>query len=313
MLVELRDRLRVVLLELVVGDLVDPRAHRLAEQLAARLAADRVGDGADRVGGVYEAQRHRAPKIDPASDGKTTAVKGLLQRTLRGSGERVPRGVMKRLRGPTYAARGDAREAELEHMSSEPRRRAAQRGARRSDPAPLRRGARPRPDARRADARRRRPLRARALGGRRDRRRLGRRPSRRSSRTSRARPGSTFRRGSPTRSACGSSARRSPRPASAPCARRRRRRASPRRWSGCWESFNRRGSTPRRSSGAPPRRAATPPMRRSWRRSSAPTSGCATPPGAATATRSRRAPPPRCAPRRTPGARGPSSSTGSTT
>ena len=58
-LVELGDRLRVVGLELVVGDLVDPGAHRLAEQLAARLAADRVGDRADRVGGVDEAQGHR--------------------------------------------------------------------------------------------------------------------------------------------------------------------------------------------------------------------------------------------------------------
>ena len=36
-LVELGDRLGVVLLELLVGDLVDPGAHRLAEELAARL------------------------------------------------------------------------------------------------------------------------------------------------------------------------------------------------------------------------------------------------------------------------------------
>ena len=45
-------------LELVVGDLVDPGADRLAEQLAAGLAADRVGDRADRVGWVYEAEGH---------------------------------------------------------------------------------------------------------------------------------------------------------------------------------------------------------------------------------------------------------------
>jgi hypothetical protein len=48
-----------VLLELVVGNLVHPRADGLAQQLAAGLAANRIGDGADRVGGVYEAERHR--------------------------------------------------------------------------------------------------------------------------------------------------------------------------------------------------------------------------------------------------------------
>jgi hypothetical protein len=39
-LVELGDRLGVVLLELLVGNLVDPGAHRLAEELAAGLTAD---------------------------------------------------------------------------------------------------------------------------------------------------------------------------------------------------------------------------------------------------------------------------------
>jgi pimeloyl-ACP methyl ester carboxylesterase len=62
-LVELRERFRVVGLELVVGDLVDPGADRLAEQLATRLAADRVGDCADRVGGVYEAEGHSMRSI----------------------------------------------------------------------------------------------------------------------------------------------------------------------------------------------------------------------------------------------------------
>ena len=57
-LVELGQRFRVVDLELVVGDLVDPGADRLAEQLATGLAADRVGDCADGVGGVYEAECH---------------------------------------------------------------------------------------------------------------------------------------------------------------------------------------------------------------------------------------------------------------
>ena len=40
MLVELRDRLGVVLVELVVGDLIHPGAHGLTEELAARLTAD---------------------------------------------------------------------------------------------------------------------------------------------------------------------------------------------------------------------------------------------------------------------------------
>ena len=62
MLVELRDRPRVVGLELVVGDLVDPGAHGLPEELAAGLTADRVGDRADRVCGIDEAQRHGAAR-----------------------------------------------------------------------------------------------------------------------------------------------------------------------------------------------------------------------------------------------------------
>ncbi len=57
-LVQLGERFRVVDLELVVGNLDDPGADRLAEQLAARLTADRVGDGADSVGWVYEAEGH---------------------------------------------------------------------------------------------------------------------------------------------------------------------------------------------------------------------------------------------------------------
>jgi hypothetical protein len=39
-LVELGDRLRVVDFELVVGDLIHPGAHRLAEELAACFAAN---------------------------------------------------------------------------------------------------------------------------------------------------------------------------------------------------------------------------------------------------------------------------------
>src|SRR4029450_13942515 len=58
MLAELGDGLRVVLLELVVRNLVDPGAHRLAEQLAAGLTADGVGHRSDGVGWVYEAECH---------------------------------------------------------------------------------------------------------------------------------------------------------------------------------------------------------------------------------------------------------------
>ena len=70
-LVELGERLRVVDLELGVGDLVDPGADRLAEQLAAGLAADRVGNCADRVGWVYEAEGHvLVANLEAAVDGK---------------------------------------------------------------------------------------------------------------------------------------------------------------------------------------------------------------------------------------------------
>jgi hypothetical protein len=62
-LVELGQRFRVVDLELAVGDLVDPAADGLAEQLAAGLAADRVGDRADRVGWVYETEGHAVASI----------------------------------------------------------------------------------------------------------------------------------------------------------------------------------------------------------------------------------------------------------
>ena len=60
MLVELGEGLGVVGLELVVWDLVDPGPHRLAEELATCLAADRIRDRTDRVGWVYEAERHLA-------------------------------------------------------------------------------------------------------------------------------------------------------------------------------------------------------------------------------------------------------------
>ena len=57
-LVELGDRPRVVRLELVVGDLVNPGPNRLPQQLAPGLPAHGIGDRTDRIGGVYEAERH---------------------------------------------------------------------------------------------------------------------------------------------------------------------------------------------------------------------------------------------------------------
>ena len=78
---------RVVRLQLVVRDLVDPRANGLTEQLAAGLAADGVGDCADRVGGIDEAERHLAnlggrglacgAKVDAAADGTAGAARTL--------------------------------------------------------------------------------------------------------------------------------------------------------------------------------------------------------------------------------------------
>ena len=61
-LIELRDRPGALEIELVVRNLVDPGAHGLSQELPAGLAADRVGDRADRVRGVDEAQGHAAAR-----------------------------------------------------------------------------------------------------------------------------------------------------------------------------------------------------------------------------------------------------------
>ena len=55
-LVEVGDRLGVVRLELGLGDLVDPRAHYLPEDLTTRFAPNRLGDDPDRVLRFDEAQ-----------------------------------------------------------------------------------------------------------------------------------------------------------------------------------------------------------------------------------------------------------------
>jgi hypothetical protein len=58
LVVEVLDGLGVVHLELVVGDLVDPRAHELSEQLAAGLTTDGLGDYSNGFVGFDEAERH---------------------------------------------------------------------------------------------------------------------------------------------------------------------------------------------------------------------------------------------------------------
>ena len=51
--------LGVVDRQFLVGDVVHPRAHDLADELAAGLAADGLGDHADRVLRLDEAEWHR--------------------------------------------------------------------------------------------------------------------------------------------------------------------------------------------------------------------------------------------------------------
>src|SRR5689334_17165777 len=70
--VELVDRLRVMGLELVVRDLVDPRADDLAKELTTRLATDGLGHDTDRFLGLDEAERHREP-LSPWESGDGTA------------------------------------------------------------------------------------------------------------------------------------------------------------------------------------------------------------------------------------------------
>ena len=65
-LVEVGDGLRVVGLELGLGDLVDPRLDDLAEDLATRLPADRLGDDPDGVLRLDEAEWHLAAELGGA-------------------------------------------------------------------------------------------------------------------------------------------------------------------------------------------------------------------------------------------------------
>jgi hypothetical protein len=59
--VELVHGLRIVDVQLVVGYLVDPRPHDLAEQLPARLTADALGNYPNRFLCLDEAEWHAGP------------------------------------------------------------------------------------------------------------------------------------------------------------------------------------------------------------------------------------------------------------
>ena len=67
-LVEVLDGLGVVGGQLLLGDLVDPRAHELAEELPPRLAPHRLGDDADRILRLDEAEGHGGT-VGAGSDG----------------------------------------------------------------------------------------------------------------------------------------------------------------------------------------------------------------------------------------------------
>ena len=58
LLVEVRHGLRIVGLELALGDLVDPRPNDLAQELAAGLATDRLSHDANRILWLDEAKGH---------------------------------------------------------------------------------------------------------------------------------------------------------------------------------------------------------------------------------------------------------------
>src|ERR1700729_716061 len=63
-LVQVGDRLGVVHRQLPLGDVVHPRAHDLADELAARLAPDRLGDHSYCVLWLDEAKWHRDSRGD---------------------------------------------------------------------------------------------------------------------------------------------------------------------------------------------------------------------------------------------------------
>ena len=57
-LVEAGDRALIVERELLVGKIVDPCAHNLADELPSSLAADGICDHSDGVVWLDEAERH---------------------------------------------------------------------------------------------------------------------------------------------------------------------------------------------------------------------------------------------------------------
>src|SRR5205823_6044983 len=58
-LVEVSDRLRVVGRQFLIGDVINPGAYDLPDELPARLAPDRLGDDADGILRLNEAEWHR--------------------------------------------------------------------------------------------------------------------------------------------------------------------------------------------------------------------------------------------------------------
>ena len=154
-LVEVGDGLGVVRGELLVGDLVDPRAHQLAQQLAAGLAPDRFGDDADGVLRLDETQWHDAahgthgPRTEPgwlnprACTSPTTCGRSIRRgRAGRGSATRRTSGRARRRPARCGARSGTPRPARRTRSSSRcPRRRRPPARASRRSAAALGRSA----------------------------------------------------------------------------------------------------------------------------------------------------------------------------
>ena len=130
-LVEVIDRLGVVRRELLLGDLVDPRAHQLAQQLATRLAPDRLGDDADGVLRLDETQWHDAraryarDRTEPgwlnqrACTSPITCAPSIRRgRAVPGSGTRRTSGRARRRRARSGARSGTPRPARRTRSSS---------------------------------------------------------------------------------------------------------------------------------------------------------------------------------------------------
>jgi hypothetical protein len=63
-------------LEVGLGDLVDPGADELAEELPPRLATHGLGDDSDGITGLDEAQGHRISRVAQGVGGTGRTVGG---------------------------------------------------------------------------------------------------------------------------------------------------------------------------------------------------------------------------------------------